>query len=137
MKIHFNESSQELVIDDNIRNQYMAIYFLMGVNLFNSFVNIYRLNDGVGNLALEYVWIGVGVVCLGVILWLALKKTTQKTILLSEIEGLKFKKRFGNSQLSLRLKNGRSRDTVAIKDKTKAEEMKNHLLSLGIKLLDG
>ena len=111
MKISYNESKNSIKIDDGAKNQYFLVRAMMILTFTNSLLFLYNLSkDHFGIKA--FIWIVLGIISLVLSYFLFLKLSAAKELNLNEIDFLKEKNVLGRKRLSLRLKNGKSRNLL-------------------------
>lgn len=130
MKLEYNQTNNSLVINDNLRNQYMAIGFVLGINIFNGVA--FYLTRHERSEWLGYIWLFLGIISVILILDLGFRKSSKKEIPLSEIQFLREKKIFGSKRFSLKLNNGKLRHLSYLKSESAKEAAESLITSLGI-----
>lgn len=132
MKIQYNKTEKLLEIKDGLKTQYFVLNLVMIMNVFNAVVNLYLIKDRpLGWFG--YLWIILGILSIGVLVYQLLKKAAQSKIPLEDIKSLKEKEMlFGRKRLSLELKNGKSRDLIAVKAPSEMAEVKKLCHNIGI-----
>lgn len=132
MKIQYDKTEKLLEIKDGLKTQYFVLNLVMIMNAFNAVVNLYLIKDRpLGWFG--YLWIILGVVSIGVLIYQLLKKAAHSKIPLEDIRSLKEKEMlFGRKRLSLELKNGKSRDLIAVKEPSEMAEVKKLCRHIGI-----
>lgn len=83
---------------------------------------------------LGFIWIILGIFSIVLFTYQILKKTASKKINISEISTLTEKEVFGRKRLSLKLKNGKFRDLMEMKNESNIKETKDIFESIGIKI---
>jgi hypothetical protein len=131
MEIKFNEAENTIEIKDGLRKVYLIIKILMVLNLANAIIRIIRKEASEYGL-IEYIWIGVGIVSLVVLVVSLFKMSTAQIIPVGEITRVKEKTVFGNEVLTLKLKNGKKRNLGNFKDQSELARVRELFTKIGI-----
>jgi hypothetical protein len=131
MKVKYNVQEKTIEINDGLKTSYFALRILMLLNIFTAGLNLYNQNDGQLNM-FGYFWIFIGVLSLGTLAYLLLKKTTLKKIPLKQIKRLKEKQILGKKRFSLELKNGKLRELTKLNKQSDINELKRMFSVIGI-----
>ena len=129
MKIELNESEKAIEIKDELKNQYLLLKILMILNLANAIVRIFGKKTTEYGF-FEYIWIGMGVISLVILIVFLFKMSTAEKISIEEISRLEEKIVFGKKRFALKLKNGKKRNLGNFKDPfdmAKARELFNKI----------
>ncbi|ADV47574.1 hypothetical protein Celal_0231 [Cellulophaga algicola DSM 14237] len=131
MKIKYIAQEKSIEINDGLKTSYLIIGFLMLLNIFNAVINLYKIKDGELNM-IGYIWIFVGAISIGAVVYVLLKKTTLKKIPLDQIKRLKEKQILGRKRFSLELQNGKLRDLIKLGTQSDIKELKKMFNDIGI-----
>ncbi|WP_424494039.1 hypothetical protein [Salinimicrobium sp. GXAS 041] len=111
MKISYNESKNTIKINDGAKNQYFLVRTMVVLTFINSLLFLSKLsNDHFAMMA--FIWIILGITSLVLSYFLFLKLSAAEELSCNEIDSLKEKNVLGRKRLSLRLKNGKSRNLI-------------------------
>ena len=131
MKIIFDELENSIEIKDGLKNQYLILKILMLLNLANATIRIFgKETDEYGFI--EYIWIGLGVISLAVLVMFLFKVSTAEKISIGEISRLEEKTIFGKKRFALVLKNGKKRNLGNFKDKFELAQASELFTKAGI-----
>lgn len=132
MNIQYNQTKKSIEIKDKLKNRYLLLKLLMIVNLVNAVLNLSNIMNNQLNY-IGYLWIFIGALSFGFLLYLLFKKTTVSQISIEKISSLKEKMFLGRQRFSLELTNGKFRDLTEIKTQSEIEELKKIFSEIGIK----
>ncbi len=111
MKISYNESKNSIKIDDGAKNQYFLVRTMVVLTFINSLLFLSKLsNEHFAMMA--FIWVLLGITSLVLSYFLFLKLSAAEELNWNEIDFLKEKNVLGRKRLSLRLKNGKSRNII-------------------------
>jgi hypothetical protein len=79
-----------------------------------------------------FIWIILGIFSIVLFAYQIFKKTASEKLKISEISSLTEKQFFGRKRFSLKLKNGKLRDLMEMKNETDIEETKKLFKNIGI-----
>ena len=113
MKITYNEKEKTLEINDDLKNHYFLMKFLITLNLINAVLRLINLKE-TGFGFQEIVWLIIGIISLIVLYFFLFKRSTSDKIELNRIQRLKEKAVFGRKRYSLILINGKKRNLMRI-----------------------
>ncbi|MDM9631492.1 hypothetical protein [Robiginitalea aurantiaca] len=131
MKIIFDELENSIEIKDGLKNQYLILKILMLLNLANATIRIFgKETDEYGFI--EYIWIGLGVISLAVLVMFLFKVSTAEKISIGEISRLEEKTIFGKKRFALVLKNGKKRNLGNFKDQFELAQARELFTKAGI-----
>ena len=133
MKVKYNEQEKSIEIKDGLKTSYLILGILMILNIFNASLNLYNMNEGQLYMV-GYIWVFVGILSIGVLAYVLLKKTTLDKIPLDQISRLKEKQILGKKRFSLELKNGKIRDLIKLNTQADVTELKKMFSEIGIKI---
>lgn len=94
MKITYHKTDNILQIKDSIKLQYGLLYLIGAINLFNAAVNLYEKRSEPFD-SMHFIWISIGLGSVGLIVYLALKKSVKENIVPGEILQVKKKIKIG------------------------------------------
>src|SRR5690606_9455688 len=129
--IVYDEREKILIFDDGMNQQDQMLNFILLLTLINSILNIYSIFSGELNFHLM-IWSILGFTSAGLLIFKFLKKTARKKINTSDILRLKEANMIGRKFFSLKLRNGRSRNLVHLKNSSEIQDLKNFLSQLSI-----
>lgn len=132
MNIQYNQTNKSIQIEDKLKTRYLLLKLLMTVNLVNAVLNLSNMMNNNLNY-IGYLWIFIGALSFGFLLYLLLKKTTINQIPIERISSLREKMVLGRKKFSLELTNGKFRDLTDIKTESEIEELKKIFSKIGIK----
>lgn len=131
MDINYNQKDKTIDIKDGLKSQYFMIKALMILNLVNALLNVsYISEDGIGFM--QIIWLILGIVSIVVLYFFFFKKSSQEKIEIKTIERLTEKTVFGSKRMSLKLKNGKSRDLAYLKTSEEISKVKKMLTKIGV-----
>ncbi|WP_272022865.1 hypothetical protein [Olleya namhaensis] len=131
MDINYNQKDKTIDIKDGLKSQYFMIKALMILNLVNALLNVsYISEDGIGFM--QIIWLILGIVSIVVLYFFFFKKSSQEKIEIKTIERLTEKTVFGSKRMSLKLKNGKSRDLAYLKTSEEISKVKKMLAKIGV-----
>ena len=132
MKIKFNDIEKSIEIKDGLKTQYLMIKMMIIITLLNSILFPVFVLDKKEPEWLRFTWVILGLTCLIMLIYLVMKKSTSEKLILSEINSLTEKQIFGRKRFSLKLKNGKMRDLIEIKNELDIKETKELFQNIGI-----
>ena len=132
MKIKFNDIEKSIEIKDGLKTQYLMIKMMMMITLLNSILFPVFVLDKKESEWLRFTWVISGLTCLIMLIYLVMKKSTSEKLNLSQINSLTEKQIFGRKRFSLKLKNGKMRDLIEIKNELDIKETKELFQNIGI-----
>ena len=132
MKIKFNDIEKSIEIKDGLKTQYLMIKMMMIITLLNSILFPVFVLDKKESEWLRFTWVISGLTCLIMLIYLVMKKSTSEKLNLSQINSLTEKQIFGRKRFSLKLKNGKMRDLIEIKNELDIKETKELFQNIGI-----
>ena len=134
MKIEFNEDEKSIVIKDGLKTQYLMIRIMLIFTLINAIVFSLFVLDKKQLEWMGFIWIIIGLVSMTILIYQVLKKSTSEKLNLSEISSLSEKQVLGRKRFSLKLKNGKLRDLMEIKNTSDITETKKLFKKIGIQI---
>ena len=105
------------------------IFTLVNSVLFPLFVLDEKQMEWMG-----FIWIILGIFSIVLFIYQILKKTTSEKLNISEISSLNEKQVFGRKRFSLKLKNGKFRDLMEMKNESDIIKTKEMFENIGIKI---
>ena len=132
MKIEFNDIEKSIEIKDGLKTQYLMIKIILIITLLNSILFSVFVLDKKEPEWLRFTWVILGLACLIMLIYQIMKKSTSEKLILSEINSLTEKKVFGRKRFSLKLKNGKWRDLIEMKNESNIKEIKELFQNIGI-----
>ena len=132
MKIKFNDIEKSIEIKDGLKTQYLMIKMMMIITLLNSILFPVFVLDKKESEWLRFTWVILGLTCLIMFIYLVMKKSTSEKLNLSQINSLTEKQIFGRKRFSLKLKNGKMRDLIEMKNELDIKETKELFQNIGI-----
>jgi glucan phosphoethanolaminetransferase (alkaline phosphatase superfamily) len=132
MKIKFNDIEKSIEIKDGLKTQYLMIKMMIIITLLNSILFPVFVLDKKEPEWLRFTWVILGLTCLIMLIYLVMKKSTSEKLILSEINSLTEKQIFGRKRFSLKLKNGKMRDLIEMKNELDIKETKELFQNIGI-----
>ncbi len=134
MKIKFNENEKSIEIKDGLKKQYLLmnislIFTLVNSVLFPLFVLDKKQMEWVG-----FILIILGIFSIVLLTYQILKKTASEKLNISEISSLNEKQVFGQKRFNLKLKNGKFRDLIEMKNESDIIKTKEMFENIGIKI---
>jgi Ca2+/Na+ antiporter len=132
MNIKFNAIEKSIEIKDGLKTQYLMIKIILLITLLNSILFTVFVLDKKESEWLRFIWVILGLACLIVLFYLIMKKSTSEKLKLSEINSLNEKQIFGRKRFSLKLKNGKWRDLIEMKNESNIKETKELFQNIGI-----
>ena len=132
MKIKFDEKEKSVEIKDGLKTQYLMIKIMLIITLINSIFFPVFVLDKKQLEWMGFIWIILGLASLIMLIYQIMKKSTSEKLNLSEISSLIEKQVFGRKRFSLKLKNGKLRDLVEMKNESDIKEIKELFKNIGI-----
>jgi glucan phosphoethanolaminetransferase (alkaline phosphatase superfamily) len=132
MNIKFNALEKSIEIKDGLKTQYLMIKIILLITLLNSILFTVFVLAKKESEWLRFIWVILGLACLIVLFYLIMKKSTSEKLKLSEINSLNEKQIFGRKRFSLKLKNGKWRDLIEMKNESNIKETKELFQNIGI-----
>jgi glucan phosphoethanolaminetransferase (alkaline phosphatase superfamily) len=132
MNIKFNAIEKSIEIKDGLKTQYLMIKIILLITLLNSILFTVFVLAKKESEWLRFIWVILGLACLIVLFYLIMKKSTSEKLKLSEINSLNEKQIFGRKRFSLKLKNGKWRDLIEMKNESNIKETKELFQNIGI-----
>jgi uncharacterized membrane protein YcgQ (UPF0703/DUF1980 family) len=132
MKIKFNEKEKSLEIKDGLKTQYLMIKIMLIFTLINSILFPVFVLDKKQFEWMGFIWIILGLASMIMLIYQIMKKSTSEKLNLSEISSLTEKQVFGRKRFSLKLKNGKLRDLMEMKNESDIIETKELFKNIGI-----
>ena len=132
MKIKFNEKEKSIEINDGLKTQNLMIKVTLNITLINSILFPFFVLDKKQLELRVFIWIILGLVSLIMLIYQIMKKSTSEKLNLSEISSLTEKQVFGRKRFSLKLKNGKLRDLIEMKNQSDIIETKELFKNIGI-----
>ena len=133
MKIKFNEKEKSIEIKDGLKTQYLMLKIMLIITLINSILFPVFLLDKKQLEWMGFIWIILGLASLIMLIYQIMKKSTSEKLNLSEISSLTEKQVFGRKKFSLKLKDGKLRDLMEMKNESDIKETKELFKNIGIK----
>lgn len=126
MEIKLDPNDNQIKIDDSLKFQYWMIKFVMLSNLFQMTVGLLKPYSEWDTLT--WFWIPIGLFSLFMLYYFT-RLSTAEVITLEDIQHLIHKDFFGRKRLSLKLKNGKTRQipTKSLKEMAQIEDFINSL----------
>ncbi len=134
MKIKFNETENTIEIKDGLKNQYLFINLSLIFTLVNSVLFPIFVLDEKQMQWMGFIWIILGIFSIVLFIYQILKKTASEKLNLSEISSLIEKQVFGRKRFSLKLKNGKLRDLMEMKNESDILKTKELFENIGIQI---
>ena len=134
MKIKFNETEKTIEIKDGLKKQYLLINISLIFTLVNSVLFPLFVLDTKQMEWMGFVWIILGIFSIVLFTYQILKKTASEKLNISEISSLNEKQVFGRKRFSLKLKNGKFRDLMEMKNESDIIKTKEMFENIGIKI---
>ena len=134
MKLKFNEKEKSIEIKDGLKTQYIFINMMLIITLINSILHpVFVLNKK--QLAwMGFIWIILGLASMTMLIYQIMKKSTSEKLRLSEISSLTERQVFGRKRFSLKLKSGKLRDLMGMKNESDIKEIKEFFKNIGIRM---
>jgi NADH:ubiquinone oxidoreductase subunit 3 (subunit A) len=132
MKIKFNEKEKSIEIKDGLKTQYLVVKMTLIFTLINSILFPVFVLDKKQLEWMGFVWIILGLASMTMLIYQILKKSASEKLNLSEISSLTEKQIFGRKRFSLKLKNGKLRDLMELKNESDIIETKKLFTNIGI-----
>lgn len=134
MKIEFNENEKSIEIKDGLKMQYLLIKISLIFTLVNSVLfPVFVLNKKQMEW-MGFIWIILGIFSIVMLIYQLLKKSASEKLNLSDISSLTEKQVFGRKRFSLKLKNGKLRDLMEMKNESDIKETKELFKNIGIEI---
>ena len=135
MKITYNEKEKTVEIKDGLKKQYQIIDLTLIANLLNFFLfSVYILKTKYLR-PIIFFWIILGLASLIILIYRKLKIVSSEKIRVSEISSLTEKEVFGRKRFRLKLKNGKYRELLWLKNKSDITQTKELFRDLGVNIV--
>src|SRR5690606_12183880 len=134
MKIEFNEKEKSIEIKDGIKTQYLLIQMMLIFTLINSILFLVFVLHKQQLKWMGFIWIILGLASMIMLIYQILKKSASEKLNLSEISSLTEKQIFGRKRFRLKLKNGKLRDLMDVKNESDIKETKELFKNIGIEI---
>tara|TARA_R100001369_G_C3321339_1_gene168995 strand:+ start:909 stop:1316 length:408 start_codon:yes stop_codon:yes gene_type:complete len=134
MKIQFDEKEKSIEIKDGLKTQYLLIKMMVFFTFINSILFPVFILDKRQLEWLGFIWILLGLGSMIMLNYQVMTKSTSEKLNLSEISSLTEKQVFGRTRFSLKLKNGKLRDLMEMKNESDIIETKELFKNIGIKI---
>ena len=134
MKIQFDEKEKSIEIKDGLKTQYLLIKMMLFITFINSILFPVFILDKKQLEWLGFIWILLGLGSMIMLIYQVMTKSTSEKLNLSEISSLTEKQVFGRTRFSLKLKNGKLRDLMEMKNESDIIETKELFKNIGIKI---
>ncbi len=132
MKIKFNEKEKSIEIKDGLKTQYLMIKIMLIFTLINSILFPVFVLEKQQLEWMGFIWIILGLASMILLIYQIMKKSTSEKLNLSEISSLTEKQILGRKRFSLKLKNGKLRDLIEMKNESDIRETKELFNNIGI-----
>jgi uncharacterized membrane protein YcgQ (UPF0703/DUF1980 family) len=132
MKIKFNEKERSIEIKDKLKTQHFLINMTLIFTLINSILFPVFVLDKKQLKWMGFIWIILGLASMIMLIYQILKKSTSEKLNLSEISSLIEKQVLGRKRFSLKLKNGKLRDLLEMKNESDIIKTKELFKNIGI-----
>ena len=133
MKLKYNDKEKSIEIKDGLKTQYLLIKIMLIFTLINSILFPVFVLEKKQLEWMGFIWIILGLAALTMLIYQITKKSSSEKFNLAEISSLTETQIFGQKRFSLKLKNGKMRDLMAMKNETDIKETKDLLKNTGIK----
>ena len=134
MRIKFNETKKSIEIKDGLKKQYLLMKISLIFTLINSVLFPVFISDKIQLEWVGFIWIILGILTIILLTYQIFKKTASEKLKISEISSLTEKHFFGRKRFSIKLKNGKLRDLLEIKNESDIKETKELFESIGIEI---
>jgi FtsH-binding integral membrane protein len=134
MKINFNDKEKSIEIKDGLKTQYLMIKIMLIFTFINSILFPVFVLDKKQLEWMGFIWIILGLASVIMLIYQIKKKSTSEKLNLSEISSLTEKQFFGRKRFSLKLKNGKLRDLMEMKNESDIIETKELFKNIGIEI---
>lgn len=134
MKIQFDEKEKSIEIKDGLKTQHLLIKMMLFITFINSILFPVFILDKKQLEWLGFIWILLGLASMIMLIYQVMNKSTSEKLNLSEISSLTEKQVFGRTRFSLKLKNGKLRDLMEMKNESDIIETKELFKNIGIKI---
>lgn len=134
MKIQFDEKEKSIEMKDGLKTQYLLIKMMLFITFINSILFPVFILDKRQLEWLGFIWILLGLGSMIMLIYQVMTKSTSEKLNLSEISSLTEKQVFGRTRFSLKLKNGKLRDLMEMKNESDIIETKELFKNIGIKI---
>ena len=134
MIINFNETEKTIEIKDGLKKQYLLMNISLIFTLVNSVLFPLFVLDEKQMEWMGFIWIILGIFSIVLFIYKILKKTASEKLNISEISSLTEKQVFGRKRFSLKLKNGKSRDLMEMKNESDIIKTKEMFENIGIQI---
>ena len=132
LKIKYNEKEKSIEIKDGLKTQYLIIKMMLIFTLINSILFLLFVLEKKQLEWMGFIWIILGLASMIMLIYQIMKKSTSEKLNLSEISSLIEKQIFGRKRFSLKLKNGKLRDLMEMKNESDIMETKKLFKNIGI-----
>ncbi len=132
MNIKYNESENTIEIKDGLKTQYWMINIMAILNIINSILFPVFVLEKKQMEWFGFIWVIIGIASVIGLIYQIWKKTASEKLNLSEINSLTEKQIFGRKRFSLKLKNGKLRELMEMKNESDIKKAKELFENIGI-----
>ncbi|MBE0390577.1 hypothetical protein [Flavobacterium sp. PL002] len=131
MNINYNEVDKTIEIKDGLKSHLFLMKLLMIVTLTNSVLNLYDLNtENFGFVTI--LWLVLGIVSIIFLYQFIVKRSGSEKIPIDQIKGLNERVFSGRKKYFIALKNGKTRDLLAVKSESDRKQLDKMFKKNGI-----
>ncbi|NRS88738.1 hypothetical protein HNQ02_001656 [Flavobacterium sp. 7E] len=131
MNINYNEVDKTIEIKDGLKSHLFLMKLLMIVTLTNSVLNLYDLNtENFGFVTI--LWLVLGIVSIIFLYQFIVKRSGSEKIPIDQIKGLNERVFSGRKKYFITLKNGKTRDLLAVKSESDRKQLDKMFKKNGI-----
>ncbi len=134
MKINYNDKSKLIEIDDSFKTQYWLINTMLIFTIINSILFLFSVLEKKQLQWVGFIWVFLGIASLIILIYQISKKSAAEKIKLNDIISFNEKCFLGRKKFSLKLKNGKYRDLLEIKNETDIMQIKQLFKNNGIEV---
>lgn len=132
MNIKYNESEKTIEIKDSLKTQYWMINITAIFNIISSILYPVFVLDKKQMEWFGFIWVIIGIASFIGLIYQNWKKTASEKLHLSQINSLIEKQTFGRKIFILKLKNGKLRDLIELKNESDIQKTKKLFENIGI-----
>jgi hypothetical protein len=122
MNINYNESKKSIEIKDGLKSHLFLINFLMVLNLVNAILNLSDDETPFGFM--KIIWLVLATVSIVILYNSIFKKSGKEKIPIDQIKALNRRIFLGRKKYFIELKNGKTRDLLAVKSEAEYTKLR-------------
>lgn len=134
VKIDHKEKEKSIVINDKLKTQYWIVNIMLILTIINSILFPVLVLEKQQLQWFGFIWGTIGIASLVILIYQISRKSAAEKLKLTEIISLQEDQFFGRKRFSLKLKNGKYRDLLEVKNEVDIFEIKQLFRNNGIEV---